>query len=178
MFGGTFDPVHIGHLVAAANARHVCALDRVLLVALGACSSSSETPSLPTVATVATTPVPAPPETTVAPPRSTAAPTTKPALSRQEATKALCLGIDSAAKAVSEGRLAAGGLRLAGAVSSYGSTADRAVADPARRMLQSAVAGDLETSAEAAQEAQAACARAGTNVRLPGGVECVTTPCP
>jgi nicotinate-nucleotide adenylyltransferase len=32
VFGGTFDPVHIGHLVAAVNARHACALDRVLLV--------------------------------------------------------------------------------------------------------------------------------------------------
>lgn len=32
IFGGTFDPVHIGHLVAAVNARHALALDRVLLV--------------------------------------------------------------------------------------------------------------------------------------------------
>lgn len=32
VFGGTFDPVHIGHLVAAVNARHVLGLDRVLLV--------------------------------------------------------------------------------------------------------------------------------------------------
>ncbi len=32
IFGGTFDPVHVGHLVAALNARHVCGLDRVLLV--------------------------------------------------------------------------------------------------------------------------------------------------
>ncbi|HEX2193065.1 MAG TPA: nicotinate-nucleotide adenylyltransferase [Acidimicrobiales bacterium] len=32
VFGGTFDPVHVGHLVAAVNARHVCRLDRVLLV--------------------------------------------------------------------------------------------------------------------------------------------------
>ena len=32
VFGGTFDPVHIGHLVAAVNARHALALDRVLLV--------------------------------------------------------------------------------------------------------------------------------------------------
>ena len=30
--GGTFDPVHIGHLVAAVNVRHALALDRVLLV--------------------------------------------------------------------------------------------------------------------------------------------------
>lgn len=30
--GGTFDPVHIGHLVAAVNVGHALALDRVLLV--------------------------------------------------------------------------------------------------------------------------------------------------
>jgi nicotinate-nucleotide adenylyltransferase len=32
ILGGTFDPVHVGHLVAAVNARHDLALDRVLLV--------------------------------------------------------------------------------------------------------------------------------------------------
>ncbi len=32
VFGGTFDPLHIGHLVAAVNARHALGLDRVLLV--------------------------------------------------------------------------------------------------------------------------------------------------
>lgn len=32
VFGGTFDPPHIGHLVAAINARHELALDRVLFV--------------------------------------------------------------------------------------------------------------------------------------------------
>jgi nicotinate-nucleotide adenylyltransferase len=32
IFGGTFDPIHVGHLVAAVNARSVLALDRVLLV--------------------------------------------------------------------------------------------------------------------------------------------------
>ncbi|HEX8769821.1 MAG TPA: nicotinate-nucleotide adenylyltransferase [Acidimicrobiales bacterium] len=32
VFGGTFDPIHIGHLVAAVNARDALALDRVLLV--------------------------------------------------------------------------------------------------------------------------------------------------
>jgi nicotinate-nucleotide adenylyltransferase len=35
IFGGTFDPVHVGHLVAAAQARHQLALDRVLLVVAG-----------------------------------------------------------------------------------------------------------------------------------------------
>ncbi|MGI9080337.1 MAG: nicotinate-nucleotide adenylyltransferase [Acidimicrobiales bacterium] len=32
VFGGTFDPVHVGHLVAAVNVRHALGLDRVLLV--------------------------------------------------------------------------------------------------------------------------------------------------
>ena len=32
VFGGTFDPIHVGHLVAAVNARHALSLDRVLLV--------------------------------------------------------------------------------------------------------------------------------------------------
>jgi nicotinate-nucleotide adenylyltransferase len=32
VLGGTFDPVHIGHLVAANEARHALALDTVLLV--------------------------------------------------------------------------------------------------------------------------------------------------
>ncbi len=35
IFGGTFDPVHVGHLVAAVNARHALSLDRVLLVVAG-----------------------------------------------------------------------------------------------------------------------------------------------
>ena len=32
IFGGTFDPVHVGHLVAAVNARHSLRLDRVILM--------------------------------------------------------------------------------------------------------------------------------------------------
>jgi nicotinate-nucleotide adenylyltransferase len=32
VFGGTFDPPHIGHLVTAVNVRHDLSLDRVLLV--------------------------------------------------------------------------------------------------------------------------------------------------
>lgn len=35
VFGGTFDPVHVGHLVAAVNARAALSLDRVLLVVAG-----------------------------------------------------------------------------------------------------------------------------------------------
>lgn len=32
VFGGTFDPIHVGHLVTAVNVRHALSLDRVLLV--------------------------------------------------------------------------------------------------------------------------------------------------
>ena len=32
MFGGTFDPVHVGHLAAAVNVRYSLGLDRLLLV--------------------------------------------------------------------------------------------------------------------------------------------------
>jgi nicotinate-nucleotide adenylyltransferase len=35
IFGGTFDPPHVGHLVAAVNVRHELALDKVLLVVAG-----------------------------------------------------------------------------------------------------------------------------------------------
>jgi nicotinate-nucleotide adenylyltransferase len=32
IFGGTFDPVHVAHLVAAVNVRHELGLDRVLMI--------------------------------------------------------------------------------------------------------------------------------------------------
>ena len=32
IFGGTFDPIHVGHLVAAVNARDAAHLDRVILM--------------------------------------------------------------------------------------------------------------------------------------------------
>ena len=32
VFGGTFDPIHVGHLVTAVNVRHELSLDEVLLV--------------------------------------------------------------------------------------------------------------------------------------------------
>lgn len=35
ILGGTFDPVHIGHLVAAVDVRDACELDRVLMVPAG-----------------------------------------------------------------------------------------------------------------------------------------------
>lgn len=35
VLGGTFDPIHIGHLIAATEARHAFRLDRVLFVPAG-----------------------------------------------------------------------------------------------------------------------------------------------
>jgi nicotinate-nucleotide adenylyltransferase len=35
VFGGTFDPPHVGHLVTAVNVRHALALDVVLLIVAG-----------------------------------------------------------------------------------------------------------------------------------------------
>jgi nicotinate-nucleotide adenylyltransferase len=35
VFGGTFDPVHVGHVVAAVEARRALGLDRVLIVVAG-----------------------------------------------------------------------------------------------------------------------------------------------
>ena len=32
LFGGTFDPIHVGHLVAAVNVRHALDLDRVVMM--------------------------------------------------------------------------------------------------------------------------------------------------
>ena len=35
VYGGTFDPPHIGHLVGASEAAHACRLDRVIFVVAG-----------------------------------------------------------------------------------------------------------------------------------------------
>ena len=35
IFGGTFDPIHLGHLVLAEQCREACALDRLLFVVAG-----------------------------------------------------------------------------------------------------------------------------------------------
>jgi len=35
IFGGTFDPIHIGHLILAESCREACGLDRVLFVVAG-----------------------------------------------------------------------------------------------------------------------------------------------
>src|SRR5438270_9725491 len=35
LFGGTFDPIHLGHLILAEQCREACALDRVWFVVAG-----------------------------------------------------------------------------------------------------------------------------------------------
>ncbi len=36
LFGGTFDPIHLGHLILAEQCREACRLDRVWFVVAGA----------------------------------------------------------------------------------------------------------------------------------------------
>ena len=36
LFGGTFDPIHLGHLILAEQCREACGLDRVWFVVAGA----------------------------------------------------------------------------------------------------------------------------------------------
>lgn len=56
IFGGTFDPIHVGHLVAAVNARFTLNLDRVLFVVANEpwqkIDGRSVTPALDRLATV------------------------------------------------------------------------------------------------------------------------------
>ena len=35
LFGGTFDPIHVGHLILAEQCREACGLDRVWFVVAG-----------------------------------------------------------------------------------------------------------------------------------------------
>ena len=49
VLGGTFDPIHGGHLDAAAAARRACALDSVLLMPAGAPAHRATAPRAPTV---------------------------------------------------------------------------------------------------------------------------------
>jgi hypothetical protein len=119
--------------------------------------------------------------TTTRPPTPTtvtAPTTTRPALSRAAATQGLCSEIETAVRQVVGGNTLGGGLRLLRAINTYGDAADPTVVTPARRMASAGVNGDLDASAAATQEAASACRRLGFPVNLPGGVQCVTTPCP
>ncbi|MHC5543235.1 nicotinate-nicotinamide nucleotide adenylyltransferase, partial [Singulisphaera rosea] len=45
LFGGTFDPIHVGHLILAEQCREACALDRVWFVVAGSPPHKPEGPS-------------------------------------------------------------------------------------------------------------------------------------
>jgi nicotinate-nucleotide adenylyltransferase len=47
VFGGEFDPPHVGHLVVAQEARHVLALDQLLVVPVGVPPHRSASPTPP-----------------------------------------------------------------------------------------------------------------------------------
>lgn len=117
-----------------------------------------------------TTPAGAPsesPDATVAP---TEPPTTVASASRADASRSLCRDIDAAIQSVVGGRVVAGGLRLSGAVNRYAETADPAIVAPARRILATALQGDLDASIAAADEANTACTRLGSPISsFPGG---------
>ena len=163
--------------------------------------ASAPAPATTTTIEAPTTTLPAPstaaPRTTVAratttirrvtttrPPATTtvtvtvAPTTTRPALTRAAATQALCSDIETSVRQVVGGNVLGGGLRLVRALNTYGDVADPTVVAPARRMASAGVSGDLEASAAATQEAAGACNRLGFTVNLPGGMQCVTTPCP
>ncbi|HZE07353.1 MAG TPA: adenylyltransferase/cytidyltransferase family protein, partial [Gemmatimonadaceae bacterium] len=46
VFGGTFDPPHVGHLLLAADARDALGLDRLIFVPAGAQPLKVETPPI------------------------------------------------------------------------------------------------------------------------------------
>jgi nicotinate-nucleotide adenylyltransferase len=50
IFGGTFDPIHVGHLVAAVNARHAVGLDRVVMMVANIPWQKAETRAVSTPA--------------------------------------------------------------------------------------------------------------------------------
>ncbi|MDE3205598.1 MAG: nicotinate-nucleotide adenylyltransferase [Acidobacteriota bacterium] len=50
IFGGTFDPIHVGHLVAAVNARHAMGLDRVVMMVANVPWQKADTRTVSTAA--------------------------------------------------------------------------------------------------------------------------------
>ena len=128
-----------------------------------------------------TTPPPTTVGTTARPATTTTAPrvttTTRPALSRPEATRALCRELEAAVALVIQGQTLAGGGRLATAIGAYASAADPTVVDPARRMIAAGIQGDIEAGAIATEAAINACERLGYPIDLPI-IVCVTAPCP
>ena len=44
LFGGTFDPIHLGHLILAEQCREACGLDRVWFVVAGIAAAQARRP--------------------------------------------------------------------------------------------------------------------------------------
>ena len=175
----------IGSGIAAAVVRSggdtaAPASTTVTTVGVSTTTFSASTSALPaTTATTRRITTTRPPAATTTRPAATVAPTTtRPPLTRAAATQGLCAEIETAVRQVTGGNVLGGGLRLVRAINTYGAAADPAVVTPARLMASAGVNGDLETSAAATQEAAAACSRLGFPITLPGGVQCVTFPCP
>jgi hypothetical protein len=103
--------------------------------------------------------------------------TAAPVLSAAEASGKLCDAVISGDAAVRAGNLVAGGLRLAGGISTYGDAAVPAVSGAARAMLSAGRAGDDEGYVVARSGAATACAPFGRTVPT-GGLRCIQAPCP
>ena len=166
----------------------VAALAGMIVLALAAAVGSavalydSGEQAAPATSTVPVPETPTATTTTPTPPTPTQArPSSASSRSRSAATRALCSEMGASIQAVVAGRAIGGGLRLSRAVNNYGDEADPAVVQPVRRMLATALQGDLDASAAAADEATSACTRLGYPVPLPepgpGPIPCDFPPC-
>jgi hypothetical protein len=159
----------------------------VALVIIAGCSSphpghstasttipaATTTPDSPTVATTAVSSTVAAPRITPPAPTTT---TTKP-LSRNQASTKLCQIINSANKAVLNGRYVAAALQLGGGISNYGAIADPALTAASKTMLSAGVHGNPDGYNAALQNTVPICAALGQPIAV-GPIQCLVAPCP